>query len=191
MPADFEPEALKAQAVAARTYARYCAETKRHPEADVCTDFACCQAWRSDEELRASWGEDYEARHEKVAEAVRETAGELLCYDGRAIFAAFHSSSAGRTEDCGAIWSELPYLVSVMSPEDAESVPGYVSTLTLKPLDLRDTLLYAHPDRCVKIPMIEQARSLNLSNSAAVACFEALRQLDFPHLKQWGKMGDA
>ncbi len=56
---------------------------------------------------------------------------------------------------------------------------------------LPETLLYAHPDRCVKIPMIEQARSLNLSNSAAVACFEALRQLDFPHLKQWGKMGDA
>lgn len=54
---------------------------------------------------------------------------------------------------------------------------------------LPESLLYAHPDRCVKIPMIEEARSLNLSNSVAVACFEALRQLDFPHLKRWGKMG--
>lgn len=172
MPADFEPEALKAQAVAARTYARYCAETKRHPEADVCTDFACCQAWRSDEELRASWGEGYEARHEKVAEAVRETAGELLCYEGRAIFAAFHSSSAGRTEDCGAIWSELPYLVSVMSPEDAESVPGYVSTLTLKPLDLRDTLLYAHPEADFSGPPESWLGEIQRDNSGRVANVE-------------------
>lgn len=53
---------------------------------------------------------------------------------------------------------------------------------------LPEPLLYAHPERCVRIPMIEEARSLNLSNSVAVACFEALRQLDFPHLRGWGKM---
>ncbi len=53
---------------------------------------------------------------------------------------------------------------------------------------LPEELLYAHPERCLKIPMIEQARSLNLSNSVAVVCFEALRQLGFPHLRQWGKM---
>ena len=44
MPASFEEEALKAQAVAARTYAMYCARTGRHSDADVCTDFGCCQA---------------------------------------------------------------------------------------------------------------------------------------------------
>ena len=49
MPAYFEPEALKAQAVAARTYAMYCARTGRHSDADVCTDFSCCQAWHSPE----------------------------------------------------------------------------------------------------------------------------------------------
>ena len=48
--------------------------------------------------------------------------------------------------------------------------------------------LSAHPDDCVKLPMIEAARSLNLSNSVAVGVFEALRQLNFPHLKQWGSM---
>jgi len=55
---------------------------------------------------------------------------------------------------------------------------------------LPEELLYAHPERCVRIPMIEDARSLNLSNSVAVACFEALRQLDFPHLTNWGRMAE-
>ena len=53
---------------------------------------------------------------------------------------------------------------------------------------LPEELLYAHPEDCVKLPMIEEARSLNLSNAVAVGVFEALRQLGFPHLKQWGKM---
>ena len=53
---------------------------------------------------------------------------------------------------------------------------------------LPEDFLYAHRDDCVKLPMIEEARSLNLSNAVAVGVFEALRQLDFPHLKGWGKM---
>lgn len=56
---------------------------------------------------------------------------------------------------------------------------------------LPEPFLNAHPERCVKIPMRGEARSLNLSNSVAVACFEALRQLDFPHLKLYGKMKTA
>ena len=53
---------------------------------------------------------------------------------------------------------------------------------------LPEDLLNAHPEDCVKLPMIPDARSLNLSNSVAVGVFEALRQLNFPHLKKWGKM---
>ena len=53
---------------------------------------------------------------------------------------------------------------------------------------LPEPFLNAHPADCVKLPMIPEARSLNLSNSVAVGVFEALRQLNFPHLKQWGKM---
>ena len=53
---------------------------------------------------------------------------------------------------------------------------------------LPEPFLNAHPQDCVKLPMIQEARSLNLSNSVAVGVFEALRQLGFPHLKQWGKM---
>ncbi len=53
---------------------------------------------------------------------------------------------------------------------------------------LPEAFLEAHAEDCVKLPMIEEARSLNLSNAVAVGVFEALRQLDFPHLKGWGKM---
>ena len=56
MPASFDSEALKAQAVAARTYAMYCAAGAKHGEAQVCTDYACCQAWHSDETLHRNWG---------------------------------------------------------------------------------------------------------------------------------------
>ena len=147
MPASFEPEALKAQSVAARSYALYCAETGRHGDtAQVCTDFACCQAWSSEDTLRRNWGGSYDEKLEKIKTAVEATAGEYLCYDGAPVFAAFHSSSAGATEDCGAIWSARPYLISVDSPETAEEVPNYISSVELSALDFRDTVLYDRPD---------------------------------------------
>lgn len=146
MPASFHQEALKAQAVAARSYAIYCAEGRKHGDAQVCTDYGCCQAWLGDDELRERWGESYGENRRRIAQAVESTAGEYLCYDGEAIFAAFHSSSAGYTEDCAEIWSRLPYLVSVSSPETAGEVPNYVSTEELRPLDFRDTVLHLRPE---------------------------------------------
>ena len=146
MPADFEPEALKAQAVAARTYALYCAATGKHPDADVCTDPRCCQAWRSERQLCERWGADYEDKIRRIRRAVESTAGEVLRFQGAAVFAAFHSSSAGFTEDCGAIWRGLPYLVSVESPETADSVPNFVSSVSLSAQELRDALLAANPE---------------------------------------------
>ena len=75
MPAYFEPEALKAQAVAARTYAMYCARTGRHSDADVCTDFACCQAWHSPDTLRQSWGDSYDEHYAAVSAAASTSRG--------------------------------------------------------------------------------------------------------------------
>ena len=146
MPASFQDEALKAQAVAARTYVMYCAKGQKHGEAQVCTDYACCQAWQSDEALRQKWGGDYDTYSQKIRAAVEATAGQYLSYEGQPVFAAFHSSSAGATEDCGQVWNPSPYLVSVSSPETAEDVPNYISTVECTPLDFRDTLLYAHPE---------------------------------------------
>jgi stage II sporulation protein D len=135
MPASFEPEALRAQAVAARTMALYRMEVEpnaRHPGADVCTDPACCMAY--DGSVRNGWGADgsYTQDQEKILDAVRATDGIYAAYQGEPILAVFHSSSAGRTEDSGDVWGgELPYLVSVDSPETPENNPRYTSTATV------------------------------------------------------------
>ncbi len=148
MPALFEEEALKAQAVAARTYIMYSMgrEKPAHPEADVCDDPACCKAHSTDEELREKWGESYEENMARVLEAVRSTDGEYMSYGGEVIQAVFHSSSAGRTEDSAAIWQAEPYLVSVESPETAEDVPNYVTSVTVSPEDFREAVLAVHPE---------------------------------------------
>ena len=125
MPVSFGPEALRAQAVAARTYA---VAAHKHENADVCTDSACCLAYLNEDELRAMWTDAYDKNLAAITAAVADTDGEILTYGGQAIQAVFHASSAGSTEASAAVWSALPYLVSVSSPETAESVPELVST---------------------------------------------------------------
>ena len=65
-------EPLKAQAVAARTYALYCAAGPKHGQADLCADPGCCQAWLSPEQLRENWGEDFEQNLARIRAAVEE-----------------------------------------------------------------------------------------------------------------------
>lgn len=146
MPASFNGEALRAQAVAARTYTLYCAALNRHADAEVCTSPGCCQAWLGGDELQERLGANWEEGYAKLRSAVEDTAGEYLMYEGKAAFAAFHSSSAGSTEASGEVWNAVPYLVSVTTPEIEADVPGYVSTVTLTALDFRDTLLSLHPE---------------------------------------------
>lgn len=169
MPAYFEKEALKAQAVAARTYAMYCAETGRHSDAQVCTDFKCCQAWHSLDTLKENWGDSFDEHYGAISAAVDETAGEYLSYDGAPVFAAFHASSCGATEDCGAIWNPLPYLLSVSSPETADTVPGYISQVELSALDFRDTVLYAYPQADFSGPESGWVGALNRDESGRVS----------------------
>lgn len=150
MPAAFEMEALKAQAVAARTETLYhilLYKSATHPDADVCTDPSDCQAYKSDVELREKWGDDYDAYIKKITEAVESTDGECLMYENTPIQAVFHSSSAGRTEDSGEVWqNKLPYLVSVDSPETVAEVPNYVSSVTVSVSDFKATVLKHYPD---------------------------------------------
>ena len=133
MPVSFGGEALKAQAVAARTYVL---ASGRHTDADICTDSGCCLAFRTEDELRALWGADYDRCMTAVTAAVNATDGEILVYEGRPIQAVFHASSAGSTEDSAAVWSAQPYLVAVASPETKETVPGLVSTAAFSPEEL-------------------------------------------------------
>lgn len=133
MPASFETEALRAQAVCARTFALYRAGAGSHSAdgADVCADSGCCQAYLDREELARRWGSHAEEYAAKLSAAVSDTDGQVLTYDGDLIQAVFFSSAAGTTEDAAAVWGRaLPYLVPVDSPEGDE-VPNYRSTVTL------------------------------------------------------------
>lgn len=147
VPVAFQPEALKAQTVAARTYLqRSLSGTSKHENADICSSPDCCQAYISYDELEEKWGAHYDEYIKIIKAAVSETDGEYLTYDGEPAMAVFHSSSDGQTEDSDAIWGDYPYLVSVSSPETEKDVPNYVSTLTLRDIDFRDTILYLKPE---------------------------------------------
>ena len=118
MPANFELEALKAQAVVSRTYTLYqiINGNKDHDGAEVCDDSNCCQAWISKEDRLAKWDEDErDSNWEKIVKAANETAGMIITYDNEPINAFFHSNSGGTTEVVSNVWGgkDLPYLQSV------------------------------------------------------------------------------
>ena len=139
MPASFEEEALRAQAVCARTYSLWKQAAKSHEAdgADVCADSTCCQAYLSPEDAAQRWGESEAAYSAKIAEAVAGTDGYILTYGGAPIQAVFFSSANGSTADAAEVWGKaLPYLVPVDSPEGDE-VPNYRSTVTLSADDVR------------------------------------------------------
>lgn len=125
MPTDFELEALKAQALTARTYYLYhlmSGEKLGVPEGADVTDTENHQVFKSDEELRKEWNKDYQWRMKKIKEAVAATSGQVLTYDGKPIYAAFFSTSNGYTENSEDYWSSpLPYLKSVESPWDVNT----------------------------------------------------------------------
>lgn len=134
MPADFCEEALKAQAVAARTYLVNRRNTYAesgypdvHKGADICTDPAHCKAWISEEARCASWGSGADKKWEKISRAVEDTDGVIITYEGKPISAVFHSTSSGHTENAADVWgSDVPYLLSVESKGDSDS-PKYNS----------------------------------------------------------------
>ena len=150
MPASLELEALRAQAAAERSYVYYQLAAGRkdaHPDADFCTDHTCCSAYLSETAAREKWGGDFAPWNTRVEQAVSDTDGQVVLYNGRPILAVFHSSSAGRTAAAGDVWSgDLPYLVSVDSPEGEETVPNYYSTVTFTAAEANEKLLAAHPE---------------------------------------------
>lgn len=150
MPAAFEPEALKAQAVAARTYTLFKMEnggSANHPNADTCDNINCCKAYMDAAAAAEKWGDSAPIYEEKIRDAVRSTDGQCILYEGLPILAVFHSSSAGATLDSAAVWSEsLPYLVSVSTPEDSETVPGFYSSATFPISVLRSLLQSELPE---------------------------------------------
>ena len=139
MPADFEPEALKAQAVVARTYGlRRGTINGKHSGGAVCTDSTCCQAF-CDVQAYLDKG-NTEQNVEKIRRAVSQTSGQVLTYNGELIEATYFSCSGGRTEDALAVWGQdIPYLRSVESPGE-EGAAHYIDTVTFTVTQLEQAL---------------------------------------------------
>lgn len=147
MPASFEQEALRAQAVTARTYTAWkmSAGEGKHPDAQMCVDINCCQAFISREEAADNWGLAAEEYSKKIRDAVLATDGLIMTYEGDPIQAVFFSSADGRTEDAVAVWgNSVPYLVGVESPE-GEHVPNYHTEVSFAVQEFRETFLQRYP----------------------------------------------
>lgn len=126
MPAGFETEALKAQAVAARTYTLRQIQnggcSSGASGCDICTNSKCCQAYDSEADCKKKWGGAYAVNAEKITKAVRDTQGEALYYNGSLIEALYHAASGGQTEDSENVFAAAqPYLRSVESAHEVGS----------------------------------------------------------------------
>ncbi|CAK7011047.1 stage II sporulation protein D [Tissierella sp.] len=174
MPAEFHIEALKAQAVAARTYAtlrsiRYPSGHPYHPKAPVCREVHC-QDYLSLEELRQingeSWVENYWG---KIEEAVNATKGLLIYYNGEIIEPLYHSTSGGMTEDAVNVYaSDEPYLKSVASPNE-EDAPRYKSTISLTCDEFISKIIGKYPDvKITKNNFHEQIKLIEKTDSGRI-----------------------
>ncbi len=125
MFASYQPEALKAQACAIRTYVEYKIQhggCGKYEGADVCTDYTSCLAFSRDDEMEKKWGEKYDEYAEKMREAAADTQGEIITYEGEPINALFFSNAAGRTDDVQNVFGgNLAYLKGVESYETPDS----------------------------------------------------------------------
>lgn len=117
MPASFNDEALKAQAVIARTYTRKLINSGRKITDDVTT-----QVYKSNDELKNMWGGSYNTYYNKIKNAVLNTEDKCVTYNGELIDAVYHSTSNGYTEDASFVWgNSVPYLKTVTSPWDTSA----------------------------------------------------------------------
>lgn len=154
MPANFNVEALKAQAVAARTYTvkRMFAfggkPLPEHPNAEICTDPAHCQAWTDSEEQKKRWGTvKYLINIERIKAAVRSTKGIVVTYNSNFIDPVYHGSCGGKgTENSQDVWShEVPYLLGVSCDSEYRSGEQQTS-IELDKRDFAKALTAVNPD---------------------------------------------
>lgn len=139
MPVEFETEALKAQAVAARTYIVQHLQHQEDEEA-VIKDTTEHQVYKNEEELKAGWGKDYHWKMDKVMTAVLETEGEIITYEEEPITPTFFSMSNGYTEDAENYWGNaLPYLKSVESKWE-EAHPDFIEQNIFTIAELQEKL---------------------------------------------------
>ena len=139
MPASFEEEALKAQSIVARTYARKACRTGgKHGDGSICTDSGCCQAYITEEDYLLQGGTPEHV--EKIRTAVDATSGLVLTYEDNLIEATYFSCSGGSTEDAVAVWgTDFPYLQAVESPGEEQAL-HYQDIAEFTPRQLEEKL---------------------------------------------------
>jgi len=171
MPADFELEALKAQAVVARTYTIYKIQNKKHDNADICDDSSCCQAWISKDDRLARWDEDKkESNWAKIEQSVNATKGKIIKYEGAPINAFFHSNSGGTTELPVNVWgggSNLPYL-QVVETAGEEGYSQYQSEVVFSQDELIEKLKTKYEDITIDFNNDEDLKILDYTDSGRV-----------------------
>lgn len=170
MPADYELEALKAQAIVARTYTIYKIENKKHDNADICDDSTCCQAWVSKETRLSRWEENVrESNWAKIEQCVKETKGKIITYQNRPINAFFHANSGGTTELPVNVWggSGLPYL-QVVETVGEEGYTQYRSEVVLSQEELIHKLKTKYQDIQIDFANNEDLKILEYTDSNRV-----------------------
>lgn len=170
MPADYEMEALKAQAIVARTYTIYKIQNRKHENADICDESSCCQAWVSKEDRLTRWEENKrESNWQKIEQCVNETQGKIITYDNKPINAFFHANSGGTTELPVNVWggSGLPYL-QVVQTAGEEGYTQYSSEVTLSQEELINKLKEKYSDIQINFGNDEEIKILEYTDSGRV-----------------------
>ena len=116
---DFEDEAIKAQAIACRTYGVYMIKKGNYDKADISDDFHTHQGYLSKDELKNKWGEKFDVYFNRISSCVEKTKGRIITYNGEVILPAYFALCSGRTENASDVWGgDVPYLKSVASVGD-------------------------------------------------------------------------
>ena len=170
MPASFETEALKAQAIVARTYTMFKLNNKKHDNADICDNSACCQAWISKEDRLAKWEESKRDEYwQKICSVVQQTKGQVIMYNNEPINAFFHSNSGGTTEIPVNVWggTNYPYL-QVVETSGEEAYTQYASEVTIANTDIINKLKEKYQDISIDFSNVEDLKIVEHTESGRV-----------------------
>ena len=172
MPANYEIESLKAQAIVARTYTIYQIKNNpgKHGNANICDSHLCCQAWISKEDRFNKWDDNVENDYwNKIQTAVNETKGKIITYENEPINAFFHSNSGGMTEMPVNVWggSGYPYLQAV-STSGEEEYSQYSSEVELTKDEVLNKIQETHPEIIIDYLAEKPIESLEYTESGRI-----------------------
>ena len=170
MPANFHEEALKAQAILARTFVinKLISGCSNIKEGNIC-DTTHCQAYLNINERKKAWGKEGEEYLKKLKAVVKETAGKVLAYNDQLVkYPQYFSTSSGNTEDAVAVFSEdVPYLKSVESPGE-EISPKYESEISISISDFKSKIKKSIPNSDLGNNITEEVKILNRNTGGTV-----------------------